>query len=99
MSNMSNVETDKILSAAKLLEEIASSIHTCTGKIADSVETLDHGWVSSVKAEFMLRYQKDWEAMQEMHAQYNEIIMQLKEMVQDIDKTEQELISRCKSLG
>jgi uncharacterized protein YukE len=96
---MSNVETDKILSAAKLLEEIAASIHTCTGKIADSVETLDHGWVSNVKAEFMLRYQKDWEAMQEMHAQYYEIIMQLKEMVQDIEKTEQELITRCKSLG
>ncbi|NLT15698.1 MAG: WXG100 family type VII secretion target [Clostridiales bacterium] len=99
MPDMSNVDSDKILSAVGQLDGITDSIQGCVGKIADSVETLDKGWVSSVKAEFMTRYQRDWEAMQEMLAQYREISAQLREAAQDFDKTESELLSRVSALG
>lgn len=98
MPDMSNVDSDKILSAVSRLNGITDAISVCTGKITDSVETLNKGWVSTVKTEFMTRYQKDWEAMQEMLAQYREISTQLQETAQEFDKTESELLSRISTL-
>jgi WXG100 family type VII secretion target len=95
---MSNVDSDKILSAVGQLEGIVDRMNGCVGKFADAIETLDKGWVSEVKAGFMATYQNDWEAMQEMLGQLHEINTMLREAAQDFDKTENETLSGANAL-
>jgi uncharacterized protein YukE len=98
MADMSNIDSDKILSAVGQLEGIVDRMNGCVGKFADAIETLDKGWVSEVKAGFMATYQNDWEAMQEMLGQLREINTMLREAAQDFDKTENETLSGANAL-
>lgn len=98
MADMSNVDSEKILSTVNQLDGTVTSIQAQLRKIADAVAGLDKGWTSSVKAEFMSRYQKDEEAMNEMISQYSEISEQLKETAADFDKTENEIVSSVSAL-
>ena len=98
MADMSNIDSDKILSAVGQLEGIVDRMNGCVGKFADAIETLDKGWASEVKAGFMATYQTDWEAMQEMLGQLREINAMLREAAQDFDKTENETLSGANAL-
>ncbi len=98
MADMSNVDSEKILSTTNQLDGIANSIQVQMRKITDAVSGLDKGWTSSVKAEFMSRYQRDEEAMSEMISQYSEVSEQLKETAADFDKTENEISSSVSAL-
>lgn len=99
MSDISNIDSEKILAAVGQLDGIVDRMNGCVGKFADVIETLDKRWVSEVKAGFMSTYQTDWEAMQEMLAQLREINDGLKEAVSDFDKTESDIISNVGALG
>ncbi len=98
MADMSNIDSDKILSAVGQLEGIVDRMNGCVGKFADAIEALDKGWVSEVKAGFMATYQNDWDAMQEMLGQLREINAMLREAAQDFDKTENETLSGANAL-
>jgi uncharacterized protein YukE len=98
MPDMSNIDSDKILSAVGQLEGIVDRMNSCVGKFADAIETLDKGWVSEVKAGFMSTYQNDWEAMQEMLGQLREINTMLRDAASDFDKTENETLSGVNTL-
>ena len=98
MPDMSNIDSDKILSAVGQLEGIVDRMNGCAGKFADAIETLDKGWISEVKTGFMVTYQNDWEAMQEMLGQLREINTILREAAQDFDKTENETLSGANAL-
>ena len=98
MPDISNIDSEKILSAASQLDGIVDRMNGCVGKFADAVETLDKGWVSEVKAEFMANYQIDWDAMQEMLGQLREINDSLREAAGDFDKTEGEITSGVNGL-
>jgi uncharacterized protein YukE len=98
MPDMSNIDSEKILSAVGQLEGIVDRMNGCVGKFADTIETLDKGWVSEVKGGFMDTYQNDWEAMQEMLGQLREINAMLREAAQDFDKTENETLNGVNAL-
>lgn len=98
MPDISNIDWEKILSAASQMDGITDRINGCAGKFADAVETLDKGWTSEVKAGFMAAYQKDWEAMQEMLAQLREFSAGLRDAASDFDKTENEICSKVRAL-
>ncbi len=99
MASLSNVDPEKIRSTVSKLDGIIQSVSGCVDKFADAVEALDKGWVSDVKADFMSRYQKDWEAMQEMLNQYREISAQLLETANDVEKTEGDIFASVRALG
>ena len=98
MPDISNIDSEKILSAAGQLDGITDRINGCVGKFADAIQTLDKGWVSDVKAGFMATYQTDWEAAQEMIAQLHEITAGLQEAASDFDKTEGDIIGSVNAL-
>lgn len=99
MPDLSNVDTDRILAAVSQLDGAIEGIGAQVGKFTDAVQGLDKGWASTVKADFMARFERDWEAMQEMLAQYHEISSQLREAAQDMEKTESEMLSGVAALG
>lgn len=99
MPDISNIDSEKIISAAGQLDGIVDRINGCVGKFSDAIEALDKGWISEVKTGFMLTYQNDWEAMQEMLAQLREISDGLREAASDFDKTESEILSGMGALG
>lgn len=99
MPDLSNVDTDRILAAVSQLDGAIEGIGAQVGKFTDAVQALDKGWTSGVKAEFITRFERDWQAMQEMLAQYHEISSQLREAAQDMEKTESEMLSGVAALG
>ena len=98
MTDISNVDSEKILSAVGQLDGVIDRMNGCVGKFMDAIVNLDKGWVSEVKAGFMATYQKDLEAMQEMLSQLREINTILREAVSDFDKTENERLSGVNAL-
>ena len=98
MPDISNIDSEKILATVNQLNGVVSRMNGCVGKFADAIETLDKGWVSEVKAEFMANYQSDWEAMQEMLAQLHEINDSLSDAASEFDKTESEISSSVSAL-
>ena len=98
MPDISNIDSEKILSAASQLDAVVDRMQTCAGKFADAIEALDKVWVSEVKAGFMSNYQTDWEAMQEMLGQLHEINDSLRDAAGDFDKTESEITSGVNAL-
>lgn len=98
MANMSNIDSEQIGSAVQQLDEIVAAITNQVAKVREAVDALDKGWVSGVKVEFMSRYRRDEEAMQEMLEQFREISLQLRETAADFDKTESEILSEVSSL-
>ena len=98
MPDISNIDTEKILSAVGQLDGVVDRMNGCAGKFAETIENLDKGWVSDVKAGFMATYHNDREAMQEMLAQLREVNTILREAVSDFDKTENETLSGVNTL-
>ena len=98
MPDVSNVDSEKILSAVGQLDGVVDRMNGCAQKFADAIGNLDKGWVSEVKAGFMSTYQKDREAMQEMLDQLREINTTLREAANDFDKTESESLSGVNAL-
>lgn len=98
MADMTNVDSEKIGSTISQLDESVSNISTCVAKFKEAIAVLDKGWTSSVKSDFMTRYQKDEEAMQEMLGQYREINTQLRDTASDFEKTESEILSGASAL-
>jgi uncharacterized protein YukE len=98
MPDISNIDSEKILSSVGQLDGIVDRMNGCVGKFADAIEALDKGWVSEVKGPFMANYQKDWDAMQEMLSQLREIGTALREAAADFDKTENEMLSGVNAL-
>lgn len=99
MSDLSNIDSEKILSAVGQMDGIVDRMSGCVDKFADAIETLDKGWISEVKTDFMRTYQGDWEAMQEMLSQLRELNTMLREAAADFDKTENEIASGAGALG
>jgi len=99
MSDLSNIDPEKILSAVSRSEGIVDRISGLVMKFADAIETLDKGWVSEVKVGFMATYHTDRDAMQEMLSQLHEINATLREAASDFDKTEGDILSGVKALG
>ena len=98
MSDLSNIDSEKILSAVSQSEGIVDRINGCVMKFSDAINTLDNGWVSEVKADFMANYQLDHEAIQEMMFQLMEINDGLRDAAGDFDKTEGEITTAVKAL-
>ena len=98
MPDISNIDSEKIMSDVNRLDGIVDRMNGCASKFADTVGNLDKGWISEVKAGFMSTYQKDWEAVQEMLAQLREINTSLREAASDFDKTENERLSGVNAL-
>ena len=98
MPDMSNIDSEKILSDVGQLDGIVDRMNGCVGKFTDAIVNLDKGWVSEVKAGFMATYQKDQEAMQEMLSQLREVCTTLREAASDFDKTENERLSGVNAL-
>ena len=98
MPDISNIDSEKIISAAASLDGIVDRMNGSIGKFADAIGALDKGWVSEVKADFMAHYQTDWEAMQEMLGQLREISDGLRAAAGDFDKTESEIAAGVKAL-
>jgi uncharacterized protein YukE len=96
---MSNVDSEKIISTVSQLDGSFEAMVSQMNKIVEAVAALDKGWTSSVKAEFLTRYQKDEAAMREMVEQYDEISRGLKDIAADLDKTESDIESSVKALG
>lgn len=99
MADMTNVDSEKILSTVNQLAGIESSILGQMQKIVEAINVLDSGWISSAKDEFLTRYHNDEDAMREMLDQFREISEQLKETAADLDKTESEILSNVSALG
>ena len=99
MPDMSHIDSEKILSAVSQLESIVARMSGQVGKFSDAIGTLDKGWVSEVKSEFMASYQTDLEAMHEMLQQLTEINTGLREAASDFDKTENEVLACVHALG
>ena len=99
MPDISNVDSEKILSAVSQLDGIVDRMNGCVGKFADAVETLDKGWVSDIKTGFMANWNKDWEALQEMIMQLREINSGLREAASDFDKTESDILGSFGAMG
>jgi uncharacterized protein YukE len=99
MSDLTNIDSAKILSAVGQLDGVVDRMNGCVNKFADAIENLDKGWVSEVKGPFMQSYQTDREAMQEMLAQLREVGVALREAAADFDKTENEALSGANALG
>jgi len=98
MPDMSNIDSEKIISAASQLDTVVDRIQGCVSKFADAVGNLDKGWISDVKTGFMNNYQLDFEAMQEMIFQLREINDGLRDAAGDFDKTEGEIAVAVKAL-
>jgi len=98
MPDMSNIDSEKIISAASQLDLVVDRIQGCVSKFADAVGNLDKGWISDVKTGFMNSYQLDFEAMQEMIFQLREINDGLRDAAGDFDKTEGEISSAVRAL-
>ena len=99
MPDISNIDSEKIISAAGQLDGIVDRMNGCAGKFADAIAALDKAWVSEVKAGFMATYQTDWEAVQEMLSQLREIGAGLREAASDFDKTEGDINAGVGALG
>jgi WXG100 family type VII secretion target len=98
MPDMSNIDSEKILSTVGQLDGIIDRMSGCVGKIDDAIARLDKGWVSEVKSGFMANYQNDRAAMQEMLGQLHEISTTLREAAADFDKTESEMLGGANAL-
>jgi len=92
MSETSNNDSEKLISAANQLDEITSRMNGCVSRFGSAIETLDKGWVSDVKAGFMATYQHDMSALQEMLAQLGEITAGLRDAASEFDKTENDIL-------
>lgn len=99
MPDMSNIDSEKILSMTDQLDGIVDRMQGSVGKFTDAIEALDKGWVSEVKAGFMATWQTDWEAMQEMLAQLREVHEALRAAAADFDSTENDIASGMGALG
>lgn len=93
MADMTQVDSEKIMSIVNQLDNIVRRMNVCTDKFAESIQNLDAGWISEVKAPFMANFQVDHEAMQEMVGQLMEINDTLRDAVNDYDKTESDTLS------
>jgi WXG100 family type VII secretion target len=98
MANMSNVDSEQIMAAASQLDATVNSIANCVAKIKDAMQTLNNGWQSDVKEEFMSRYRTDEDAMSEMLEQYREVSEGLRNVAREFDKAEAEVKSNMSRL-
>ena len=98
MPDISNIDSEKILSAVGQLDGVVDRMNGCVGKFADAIGNLDKGWISEVKGSFMNTYQNDREAMLEMLSQLREINTTLREAAGEFDKTENERLSGVNAL-
>ena len=98
MSDISNIDSDKIAARANQLDGVVDRISNCVNKFGEVIENLDKVWVSEVKGEFMKSYRSDMDAMQEMLSQLRELNSVLKETAADFDKTENEILGNVRAL-
>lgn len=98
MSDISNIDSDKIAASANQLDGVVDRISNCVNKFGEVIENLDKVWVSEVKGEFMKSYRSDMDAMQEMLSQLRELNSVLKETAADFDKTENEILGNVRAL-
>jgi len=98
MPDISNIDSEKMISSANQLDSVVDRIQANVSKFAEAIQNLDNGWVSEVKTGFMANFQTDFEAMQEMLFQLREINDGLRDAAGDFDKTESEIITSVSSL-
>ena len=98
MPDISNIDSEKILSSASQLDGIVGRISTCASKFKDAIATLDRGWVSEVKSGFMANYEIDRGAVEEMLVQLQEINDGLRDAATDFDKSESDIITAVRAL-
>ena len=98
MADITNVDPQQILKTVSRLDTIVNGIAGSVGKIEDIMAALDKGWISSVKYEFMSRYQSDAEALREMIDQYEEISQLLTQCAKDYENADEGLKAKFGSL-
>ncbi len=98
MSDVSNINSQKITSAVGRMETEISNITDGVYKFSDAIEALEKQWTSDAKAAFMQAYQQDREAMNEMLLQLSENCNLLREMAQTFDSSESNILGRISSL-
>ena len=98
MANLTNVDAGKLQSAAQKLEDIDREIVSCVRKLHEAISTLDRGWKSEVKTQFMKNWEHDADALCEMMEQYEEVQRLILEAARDFDNTEQEMLSQVRQL-
>lgn len=98
MANLSNVDAAKIRATAQKLADIDADIISCVRKINDAISSLNKGWKSEVKAQFMAKWQEDAEALCEMMEQYEEVQELLLKSAQDFERTEEDMASQVRKL-
>lgn len=98
MANLSNVDAEKISSTASKLMDIEAQILDLVGKIADDMVSLDKGWNSDVKNQFMNIWVKDSDAMIEMVDQYEELDNLLEETAKAFESNEEEMLAEVGKL-
>ncbi len=98
MSELSNVDAAKIRAAAQKLADIDTQVIANVRKLLDAMSTLDKGWQSEVKAQFMQVWQEDSEALAEMIDQLGEMQELLTATAEEFEATEDEMIGEVGKL-
>ncbi len=98
MPELSRIDLEKLSTYFGQAESAVDHLNSAVNSIFEAVETLDKGWMSEVKKDFMATYAIDKEAMQEMLAQLREFNQTLRDAAADFDKTEGEILDQVNAL-
>ena len=98
MANLSNIDADKINATASKCGDIVEEIVSQVSKICDAMVSLDKGWISDVKDQFMEKWLEDSDALIEMMDQYDEVDRLLDQAAKTFDKNEEDMIAEVGKL-
>ncbi len=98
MGELSNIDSDKIVSCAGRMETEVSNVQNGITAFREAITKLDSTWVSENKSIFMQSYERDSEAMTEMVDQMYEICESLKTMAKSFDESENNIAGKISSL-
>lgn len=98
MANLSNVDADKIRATARKLGDIVEGIVDQVGKISDAMVSLDKGWISDVKDQFLEKWLEDSDALIEMMEQYEEVDSLLEQAAKTFEQNEEDMIAEVGKL-
>ncbi len=98
MADLSNVDPEKILSAAGRMEGQVSTLSSAVQRFTDAINTLDKQWTSEAKATMLASYESDREALNEMLGQMTEFCELLRQSAQQYEQSESSVADRIKTL-
>ncbi len=98
MGEISNVDSDKIMSCANKMESEVANVQSGVTMFREAVTKLESTWVGESKIAFMQSFERDSEAMVEMVEQMREICDQLKQMANSYSSNESNIQGKLRSL-